>query len=384
MKPANNLHARILFICGSLEPGRDGVGDYCRKLAGEFLRKGNQAAMVSLNDSHITVPVDEKQLDGLENIPVLRLPSIFRENEKLAMAAQWINEFNPEIISIQYVPFAFHQRGMPFGIGDYFKKLTGGRKVHLMFHEIWQGESSESTVKDKIVGFLQKRISMSFISAVKPAWITTTNDYYQNCFLKAGVETVKIPVFSNMPTGQLNKSDLLPFLPVEIGAHREKYLIGCFFGSLIYQPEMIAKLGLLSERVKTELKKELLITHIGKSKGVEQQFLTIAAQTGIKTFVIGIKPEQEIANYLVHMDIGLTNYPKILYEKSGSVAALLNNGCPTLFLREGFEKDGREIDEITELDEQSDLYVFYSQKKDFHQKYGIETAYNRYAGMLNK
>lgn len=25
----------ILFLCGSLEPGRDGVGDYTRRLAGD-------------------------------------------------------------------------------------------------------------------------------------------------------------------------------------------------------------------------------------------------------------------------------------------------------------------------------------------------------------
>ena len=41
---------KLLFLCSSLEPGRDGVGDYTRRLAGECLRQGHEVRLLSLND----------------------------------------------------------------------------------------------------------------------------------------------------------------------------------------------------------------------------------------------------------------------------------------------------------------------------------------------
>lgn len=39
--PAKKLAGmRLAFICVSLEPGRDGVGDYTRSLAAECIRQG--------------------------------------------------------------------------------------------------------------------------------------------------------------------------------------------------------------------------------------------------------------------------------------------------------------------------------------------------------
>ena len=42
----------ILFICGSAEPGKDGVGDYTRRLCGELLRTGHRTRILALCDNH--------------------------------------------------------------------------------------------------------------------------------------------------------------------------------------------------------------------------------------------------------------------------------------------------------------------------------------------
>jgi hypothetical protein len=44
---------KILFLCGSLEPGRDGVGDCVKNVAGELRIQGHQAAAIALNDGFI-------------------------------------------------------------------------------------------------------------------------------------------------------------------------------------------------------------------------------------------------------------------------------------------------------------------------------------------
>ena len=44
---------KIIFLCGSLEPGRDGVGDYVLLLSGELVRQGHQASIIALNDVYL-------------------------------------------------------------------------------------------------------------------------------------------------------------------------------------------------------------------------------------------------------------------------------------------------------------------------------------------
>lgn len=41
---------KFLFICGSLEPGKNGVGDYTRRLAGECIRMGHDAMILALDE----------------------------------------------------------------------------------------------------------------------------------------------------------------------------------------------------------------------------------------------------------------------------------------------------------------------------------------------
>lgn len=51
----------ILFICGSVEPGKDGVGDYTRRLSGELIRIGHEVKILSLCDHQGTSFLTEFQ-----------------------------------------------------------------------------------------------------------------------------------------------------------------------------------------------------------------------------------------------------------------------------------------------------------------------------------
>jgi len=373
---------KIIFLCGCLEPGRDGVGDYCRKLASELISNGDEVALLSYNDFFLQEIQDEKS-EGGNTVDILRLPSILNENAKLNTAIHWVNRFGPEILSIQYVPYSFNKRGLPFGLAKQFGKLANGRKVHIMFHEIWQGESKESGIKDIIIGYLQKRIAMSIIAATEARWISTTNDYYRDCALKAGAKNVfKIPVFSNMPFGDVEQTAVIDLLPKEIIENRSDYILATFFGGLLFHQQIFESLIQLSSSVNKQTGKNLVITHIGRSKGVDDQFQQIKLKTGIKTFVLGEFSEQEVADYLIHVDLGLTNYPKVLFEKSGSVAALLYNKCPVVFLKEGFENDERKIAEIKELKDLDDVVSFCTQPDGYNLKYGVEAACDLYKRMF--
>jgi hypothetical protein len=65
---------KIIFICGSLEPGQDGVGDYVRRLAAELILKQNEVSIIALYDKNVKRLRGEMQYDNGIQIPILRLP----------------------------------------------------------------------------------------------------------------------------------------------------------------------------------------------------------------------------------------------------------------------------------------------------------------------
>src|ERR1700679_2438430 len=104
---------RIAFICSSLEPGRDGVGDYTRRLAGELIRQKHPSVIIGLNDTKISeIMSGSQEMEGTP-IPVLRLPSMLPWKERETIARKWLNDFDPDWVSLQYVCFGFHIKGLP-------------------------------------------------------------------------------------------------------------------------------------------------------------------------------------------------------------------------------------------------------------------------------
>lgn len=86
----------ILFICGSIEMGKDGVGDYTRRLAGEFIRLGHKASIVAINDRFVKKLNYDPILDVYTNIPTLRIPSALNDQSKKEIAGSFIQTQNPD------------------------------------------------------------------------------------------------------------------------------------------------------------------------------------------------------------------------------------------------------------------------------------------------
>ncbi len=64
----------ILFVVSSLEPRRDGVGDYARLLALELVRQGHRCHLLGLHDEFVAKPV-HASIEGEPSIQMLRLPT---------------------------------------------------------------------------------------------------------------------------------------------------------------------------------------------------------------------------------------------------------------------------------------------------------------------
>src|SRR5215472_14761109 len=96
---------KIMLVCGGLEPGRDGVGDYCRRLAAELTRLGISCSILALNDGYAT---SEIRASSEGPVRLIRLPSALSHAAKLACARAAIADFDPDWISLQFVSYGFN------------------------------------------------------------------------------------------------------------------------------------------------------------------------------------------------------------------------------------------------------------------------------------
>jgi hypothetical protein len=101
---------KIAFLCSSLEPGRDGVGDYTRTLAGELVRLGHQVFLIALNDRWITGEKAEEQA----RLQTLRFGPNLSIAGRVTIARQALDQFAPDWVSLQYVCYGFHPKGLPW------------------------------------------------------------------------------------------------------------------------------------------------------------------------------------------------------------------------------------------------------------------------------
>ena len=81
----------MLFICGTLEQGKSGVGDHMRRLAAELIRQGKMVYLLAINDSHINSISEEQQYDMDTVIPTYRLPKSIALKEKRQLTKNFIN-----------------------------------------------------------------------------------------------------------------------------------------------------------------------------------------------------------------------------------------------------------------------------------------------------
>ncbi|MDB5138670.1 MAG: hypothetical protein JWR12_586 [Mucilaginibacter sp.] len=373
---------KILFICSSLEPGLDGVGDYTRLLAVELIKSGLLTAVLSLNDKHISSEFKGVQHTGGIDLPVLRLPSTFNIKQRLHVAKKYINDFDPEWLSLQFVIFGYHPKGLPFGMGRQLAFIGGERRWHIMFHEIWQGESKSDSLKQRIIGRLQKMIVRDIAQRIKAAIFTTSNMYYRIVLSKNGISATQQQIFSNLPYGDKLDTVLLDKLPSEILNNRDKYIIGVLFGAIHFDEYVLIALQKL-QQLTAQTRRKLVITHIGKTEGIEKLSDYLRTLKDVYFDAYGFQSAQNIADYLCQADIGLSTNPKILIEKSGSTAAMLHNGLPVVLLSAGFEHDSREIAYIKETNEIEDLDEFIGQRKDFKINYSVNSATKNFMTMLN-
>ena len=320
---------RVLFLVGSLQPGSDGVGDYARGLAEKLEQMGISTRLCALAD-HGLGGNGSKREDARE----LRLSATLPWRQRIKFARTCIEEFAPDVVSLQFVVYAYDKRGLPVGLGRRLAAITRGWSLHLMLHETWIGFTRISTFKHKVIGWLQRQIVLDVVIRSRAKWVQTTNLVYRQMLADAGANATVLPLFSNIPV-QAGERDWMTSLLLENGitpANRQNWVVVGIFGSV--HPGCPLEAVVAAEaRSACACGKRLALLSIGRMDIASHARLaavpSVLGDDGLFS-QLGAQPAARISAFLQAIDKGMATMQNEFLDKSGVVAAMRLHGVEIL------------------------------------------------------
>ena len=317
---------RILFLCGSLEPGRDGVGDYCQRLASELYLQGHETALLGLNDIYLQNDlVLGRQTETGISLPQLRLTAFQPDNIRFKKAKDWIENFNPDWVSLQFVIFSFHPKGLPLQLARNLLTLNGKWQWHIMFHELWVGKNTNRSIKLVIWGHLQRKIIKQLILTLKPTRIDTHTRIYQAQLKKNGFDAGYLPLFGNIPVHNSIKNNS----KAESHVNSKQVIRLVIFGSIL-SSTLAEEFAQEAAAYAHEFKKEISLTIVGISGPENKKWESAFQSAGLETEILGEQPSEIISDILGRSTLGISTVPVVAAEKSGTIAAMREHGLSVL------------------------------------------------------
>lgn len=335
---------KIAFICSSAGPGRDGVGDYTRRLAAACAEQGHQCLILALNDRHINASSTE--LNGTSRT-VCRWSATLPWWVRLAAARDRITRFKPDWISWQMVSYGFDPKGVLGSEVLQFARELRAPRMHVMLHEIWIGLAKGDSMWARITGYRQRRALLEFLRIVAPAQLHTSNATYVAALQRYGWTVSVLPLFSNIPIVRASRSAC----EAAIGRHLSSVgnetgrMVCVTFGTLHPQWKPEATVALLKTTAARQNREPVLLA-IGRTGVHGPEILGVMKDAGILVVTTGELAPEEVSLLLQGADLGIAPHPRALIRKSGVVAAMLDHGLPVLmprddwWLRHGPTPDG--------------------------------------------
>ncbi|MGQ7947227.1 hypothetical protein [Flavobacterium sp. WC2509] len=307
---------KIIFFCGSAEPGKDGVGDYTRRFCGELIRKGHEVQILALCDYQVISFTAEHQVVEKTTVLVNRIPILTSNNQRFIWSQDVLNEFQPDWISLQFVPYSFNPKGLPFWLPSFLKKLKGNHKWHIMFHELWLGIDMESSFRHKCIGKLQQSIVKKTVYDTKPYFISTQNKLYQFFLQLHNIDADILPICGNIPVTTIKN---------ESNEFTQFVLFGTIHPGAPFK-DFVEDLITHSNRFKKPIK----FIFIGKNGSELTTFTTLLESFNICHEVLGLQSENTISEVLINSDFGISTTPYFQTEKSGVYAAYKEHQINTI------------------------------------------------------
>ena len=324
---------KIVVICGCLEPGLDGVGDYVQRISDALISKGHHVALIALKDKYTeNLFSDIKKYNSLHT-SVYRIPAGYSARRRYSILAKLVNELDPDWVSLQYVGFSYERYGLPLKMPFYIKKITRNSKLHITLHELWCGMDKYSKWTEKLLGFVQKLFLRLFIRTLKPRLIFTSIEFYREELSSLGINSIVTPIFGNIPLYDFGSDEIWDNYVCTselnlITKQPKDWLVITFFGTVYPCPGLDQLLHTSLEAAK-KINQKLAVICIGNNRLSSMGELTKSFQN-IKYFSLGILSLEFINRIFNLTTFGVMTSPANRLNKSGSCVAMLERGIPIL------------------------------------------------------
>ncbi|MCC5834123.1 MAG: hypothetical protein JJU20_05265 [Opitutales bacterium] len=295
---------RICFVQPSLETGRDGLADYVDRLSRELRASGH---------------------DCLSFVP---------RPDNVAEFKALLKEAPVDWLSLQWVPFGFHPKGLPQWLPGWIEEVGEfPPRRHWMFHELWLGLSEEDRFRYRWWGFKQRRLTQRLLRSWQPRCVHTQAGFYQKVLNFYDIEARRLALFGNVPiiAGAVSPVDAYRPYPedewvriVHFGRVHPELDLEALAEDLRARLQLLDKKGIVFFSGRT-LRKSGWLDACNERFGPELIFRETGAME-----------RDELSRLFRQAHWGLSSTPWQLTDKSGSVAALVEHGLPVLVWRNDF------------------------------------------------
>ncbi|HAV12556.1 MAG TPA: hypothetical protein DCX06_03515 [Opitutae bacterium] len=319
---------KLLLICTSVEPGRDAVGDYTVAFSNALSKSGVMCNIVAVADSYVVSSSEEVR----EGCRVLRLPKSSSWNERWEALSLYVKAVNPDWISLQWVAFGYHDKGLPLNLGRRLRETIGELPVHVMCHEIWIKADGTGTLKERLYSRLQRAVHRRVFRDLRPSCVHTHAEPYRKALGSIDIKSNILPLASNIHGHGNHAFKVIADEAIQASNNELRFIV---FGNTPPEwnaSEVIQIVGLACQRMNKKARLWLL----GKG-GMDEQTLQSVVESGNEVGVtvesLGFLETDSALSYMCQADVGLATVPFALWQKSSAVATMRSCGLPVVFSR---------------------------------------------------
>jgi hypothetical protein len=306
------------------------VGDYTVRLAAELRSRGHDCLCAAINDRHLERDAGENGL--VRGSGFVRLSRKKNWSGRMEFLRKEAAEFRPDWVSLQFVPYGFDQKGLPFLLPGRLCSIRGGFHWHVMFHELWYGEAKVGSLKESLVYFSQRSIIRLLLAKLQPLQVHTHIGLFKERLRGLGANPVLLPLFGNIPVVESPPEPWGEVCPaLRIGAKRT---LKCgVFGS-VAPGSLPGPLLSMIDEVARQRGAGAVFIHFGETGGSRGREAWENAMRnlpeGAEAVVLGPQPAGRISAILQHLDLGIATTPPSALGKSGTFAAMREHGLPVI------------------------------------------------------
>ena len=275
---------KILFVTSPAKPRKCGITDYLDLLSKELEKQGHVVLIQTINapEDFGNFPTDLSAID---------------------------------LCSIQFSPYGFSSNGISGPYLNSFANALSGKKTHLVFHEIWIGAYPKAKIKEKVMGWRQKREILKFVKLLNPSVVFGTNSAAIDRLSREGIHAKYLYLFGN-----------IPYSPTPAGSQKEHFRVA-FFGT-VYENFPYELLAVRLKCITKLSKQKIELRIIGRQRdsiGLEK-IRSMAQKHEFEISMTNELPPAKISNELQNCSIGVSTTPYDVLGKSGATSAMLEHG----------------------------------------------------------